>query len=269
MATQSVTNVATGGVSTASVWRAECEKIADGLDAVGFTRTADTGQVDWASVSSTSGYEVRALGDVVTKWTYGASGGYMTLSISAALASDGAGTLISPIFSHGVLGGNMSYTGNMRHFYMSLVGGHFTMFARSSVPASYPGVAKYCLGPGPNENDFYVLTGAGDYSSEGVNNGSHLYRHSPQVTKTGMPWSCVKPVGIVGSPDAQNLDIFPMVPLTWGNAAIASDFPPIVGYWKDEISEGSTFTLTNGRTYRATAGIHSADVDVMLAQRWE
>lgn len=91
--------------------------ISDALQALGVTKTADTGQIDWATVATPAltntyqGYEIRQFTDglqatnpILIKIEYGSSGagaGYPCLKITVAHTSDGAGTLtgdISAIF---------------------------------------------------------------------------------------------------------------------------------------------------------------------------
>jgi hypothetical protein len=91
--------------------------ISDALQALGVTKTADTGQIDWATVATPAltntyqGYEIRQFTDgiqatnpILVKIEYGSSGagaGYPCLRITVAHTSDGAGTLtgdVSAIF---------------------------------------------------------------------------------------------------------------------------------------------------------------------------
>jgi hypothetical protein len=87
--------------------------LSDAMTAVGFTKTADTGQIDWTTVakpagaSTFQGYEIRAFTDdlqasnpVVVKIEFGSGAGsatYPGLQITVGRASDGAGTLVGEV----------------------------------------------------------------------------------------------------------------------------------------------------------------------------
>lgn len=81
----------------------------DAMTAVGFTKTADTGQIDWATVTAPAsantyaGYEIRAFSDdlqatnpIVVKIEYGCgtSTSYCAMRITVGRGSDGAGNLV-------------------------------------------------------------------------------------------------------------------------------------------------------------------------------
>ncbi len=84
--------------------------LSDAMTTVGFTKTADTGQIDWATVLAPTsagtfmGYEIRAFSDshqatnpVIVKIEYGTSGSgstYCGLRITIGRATDGAGNFI-------------------------------------------------------------------------------------------------------------------------------------------------------------------------------
>jgi hypothetical protein len=81
----------------------------DAMTAVGFTKTADTGQIDWAtvskpaSVSTYSGYEIREFSDdiqatnpIIVKIEYGCGNSlaYCAMRITVGRDSDGSGNLV-------------------------------------------------------------------------------------------------------------------------------------------------------------------------------
>jgi len=102
------------------------KKISDAMTAVGVTKTADTGQIDWATATrpasggTYSGYEIRQFTDdiqatnpVVIKIEFGcATGGvtYPMLRISVGRASDGAGALAGDVSAYFWLPGANSTT---------------------------------------------------------------------------------------------------------------------------------------------------------------
>jgi len=98
--------------STDALFRVWGKAISDALTALGITKTADTGQIDWASVtkpasaSTYSGYEIRQFTDtlqssnpVIFKIQYGSgsSATYPALLITVGHASDGAGVLTGEV----------------------------------------------------------------------------------------------------------------------------------------------------------------------------
>lgn len=90
-----------------TTFRAWGKAVSDALEAVGFIKTADTGQINWATVtaplaSAYSGYEIRRMDDalqatvpVFAKIWYGAATGQASprMVIYVGRASDGAGNL--------------------------------------------------------------------------------------------------------------------------------------------------------------------------------
>ena len=97
----------TNKVDTDANFRLWGKGVSDAMDAVGFTKTADTGQVDWAlvakpvGVNNYPGYEIRAFTDtiqastpIIVKIEYG-SGQYQGgVRVTVGRETDGAGNLI-------------------------------------------------------------------------------------------------------------------------------------------------------------------------------
>lgn len=93
--------------TTDATFRAWGAALSDAMEAVGFVKTADTGQVDWAAVvkpvlSTFAGYEIRQLSDsmqstvpIFAKIEYGAGSTqtYPKLRIQLGRGTDGAGNL--------------------------------------------------------------------------------------------------------------------------------------------------------------------------------
>lgn len=91
------------------------KKLSDAMETVGFTKTADTGQIDWTTVLAPGaaltimGYEIRAFSDalqasnpVVVKIEYGSgssNASNVAINVTVGRASDGAGTLVGEISS--------------------------------------------------------------------------------------------------------------------------------------------------------------------------
>jgi len=104
---KTVYSVAPTNSSTAT-FRLWGKALSDALEAVGFIKTADTGQIDWTSVSvpgtsTYAGYEIRRLSDtlqattpVFAKIEYGtgSSSTYPKLQITVGRETDGAGNII-------------------------------------------------------------------------------------------------------------------------------------------------------------------------------
>ena len=88
------------------------KKLSDAMTAVGFTKTADTGQIDWTTVlapgaaSTIMGYEIREFSDalqatnpVIVKIEYGSGSATNNVAINVTVGrvSDGAGTLVGDV----------------------------------------------------------------------------------------------------------------------------------------------------------------------------
>jgi hypothetical protein len=117
------------------------------MTAVGFTKTADTGQIDWATVvkppavSTYQGYEIRVFSDalqstnpIVVRFDFGsasASANNCALKIQIGRASDGAGNLVGEKTTFVLINGGSSTTA-----YNGYVSGatdrvNFALFANS------------------------------------------------------------------------------------------------------------------------------------------
>lgn len=108
MATQSI-NCAPSNSSDA-YFRDWGKKLSDAMEAVGFTKTADTGQIDWTTVakptgvSTYMGYEIRAFSDatqstnpIVVRFDFGsgsASANNCAIKMQIGRETDGAGNLL-------------------------------------------------------------------------------------------------------------------------------------------------------------------------------
>jgi hypothetical protein len=100
-------SIAQTNASTAT-FRAWGKALSDALEAMGFIKTADTGQIDWTAVNvpgvgTYAGYEIRRLSDtlqattpVYAKIEYGtgSSATYPKMQITVGRAVDGAGNLV-------------------------------------------------------------------------------------------------------------------------------------------------------------------------------
>jgi hypothetical protein len=100
--------------SSDATFRIWGKALSDAMTAVGFGKTADTGQIDWAtiatpiSVSTMAGYEIRAFSDalqatnpVIVKIEYGCGAATATpaVQLTVGRATDGAGNFIGEISS--------------------------------------------------------------------------------------------------------------------------------------------------------------------------
>jgi hypothetical protein len=108
MATQSIS--CSPSNSSDAYFRDWGKKLSDAMTAVGFTKTADTGQIDWATVakppavSTYQGYEIRAFSDalqstnpIIVKFSFGSASGSANncaLKIQIGRATDGAGNFV-------------------------------------------------------------------------------------------------------------------------------------------------------------------------------
>jgi hypothetical protein len=111
------TGTGTFAVTPAATYAATCKQLSDALAAVGLTRTTDTGQVNWATVSTLPGsatirdYEVYRLNDslqatkpIYMRVDYGYTSLLMTYQITFGTSTDGAGNI------GGVTTGRLAFT---------------------------------------------------------------------------------------------------------------------------------------------------------------
>jgi len=146
MATQAI-NCAPS-CSTDAYFRDWGKKLSDAMEAVGFTKTADTGQIDWAAVvkppavSTYQGYEIRAFSDalqatnpVVARFDFGSAGGSANncaIKIQVGRATDGAGNFIGETGTAFILANTGSSTTTYNGFVSGSSGRiNFALFANS------------------------------------------------------------------------------------------------------------------------------------------
>jgi hypothetical protein len=119
--------------NTVALYRDWGKKLSDAMTAVGFLKTEDTGQIDWATVSAPAtasafpGYEIRAFTDahqgqmpMFLKIEYGSgpsNASHVSIRLSVGRATDGAGTLYESTVP--VLIYNSSYTTTTFNCYVS------------------------------------------------------------------------------------------------------------------------------------------------------
>lgn len=93
-------------MSNTTEWRARGSEISNALTAVGFVKSADTGQIDWGtsnlpSAGADGGYEIRYLNDslhatapVFLRIVYGrTTSGALRIKVTMGLGTNGAGTI--------------------------------------------------------------------------------------------------------------------------------------------------------------------------------
>lgn len=98
----------TPSLASVTLYKGWAEGLSNALTTVGCVKTADTGQIDWSSISAAptatnfSGYEIRQLpagtlqtaNPILMKIEYGSQSGYCAIKITVGHETDGAGNFI-------------------------------------------------------------------------------------------------------------------------------------------------------------------------------
>lgn len=169
--------------------------MSDAMTAVGFIKSADTGQIDWAtvarpSISSVAGYEIRYLNDslhgtcpiyVKIEWGAGTTQVRPILYFTVGTSTDGAGTITgTAILARQAAGNNTSNGTTNDHLGMScMVEGAFWLAWGLGGTAATPinagfGIHRTCDPDGtPNANGayFWYVGQSSAYIA-----GKHYYR---------------------------------------------------------------------------------------------
>ena len=242
--------------------------LSNSLTAAGFPKSADTGQVDWATVtkpggsSTAAGHEIRYLNDSLhgTKPCYvkiefgnGVNTSIPGIWMSAGSGTNGSGTLSGAMFTRIlVTPGAVTNVGNFPTYVCTRSGYFALAFARaalgSSVGGAFFSVARMCDAAGdPTNVGFHFLYSTGN---------SSLLNRKSYVTSEVADGSnvCLFPGGdsttLVGS-DVQVMRHF-------GYQPTVRCVPFYLGYMGTEIGNEATFVATPvgviARTYLALGG---------------
>lgn len=242
--------------------------LSNSLTAAGFPKSADTGQINWATVTkpggsnTAAGYEIRYLSDSLhaTKPCYvklefgnGVNTSIPSIWASAGSGTNGSGTLSGTMFTRILITpGAVTNAGNFPTYACTLSGYVAFAFARaalgSSVGGAFFSVARTCDAAGaPTNTGFYFLYSTGN---------SSLFNRKTYITSEITDGSnvCLFPGGdtttLVGS-DVQVIRHF-------GYQPTIRCIPFYLGYMSSEIGNESTFVATpvgvTARTYLALGG---------------
>jgi hypothetical protein len=162
------------------------KKLSDAMEAVGFTKTADTGQVDWAAVAKPTaintytGYEIRQFTDtlqatvpVFVKIEYG-NGSYAVgkpgLRITVGRGSDGAGALTGDVAGY---------------FYLTCSGSTETASVPSYVSSDGGRInlGLWLVNAGSSANAFWIERLKNDDGSPNAN-GIHIFSSTNTATRS-------------------------------------------------------------------------------------
>lgn len=217
------------GIATATdAWFRKYKNLSDALTAAGFPKTADTGQVDWGTVTvpataTYTAYEIRRFNDteqatypIFIKIGYGyvtVTNQYPRLQIQFGTGSDGAGNLTGPIGStyFSMLSGSLT----LRDW---LLGADASGFALLSGTTST--IARHFLG----------IERARDVNGSTVPRYAFFYSSAPTSTSAGPSYNF---------PTLMVLDFDE-------NIVMSSDTLP-VPYWRD--LSATTYSLARGMLY--------------------
>lgn len=224
--------------------------ISDSLQAVGIVKTADSGQIDWATVAAPTathtqmGYEIYRFNDtlqstapVFIKLAYGSGGStnYPSLWISVGTGSNGSGVITGEILSEQQ---NHSYgSGTATTHYVSGSKNRFVVAIQ-----------------GTTSNYQIVLTVERTHNSSGsdTSNGVMINRLTPHVDSqhyllfsdssavTTTQIMCMTPAGLSGakSPD---INLYPVRFFTPGEGPVSIN---LVGYISGDFAANSSYTVS-------------------------
>ncbi|MFA5036901.1 MAG: hypothetical protein WC479_06970 [Candidatus Izemoplasmatales bacterium] len=272
--------------SSAAYFRDWGKKLSDALTAVGFTKTADTGQIDWTSVAAPSttdqmmGYEIRAFSDatqssnpVIVKIEYGSgisSASNCAIHITLGRATDGAGNFVGTTTAVMVMRNSTNST-SASDCYVSGASDrvNFAMFSNTSY------IFMFTLERTKNAN--------GSNNSNGVNavwvySGANYQQYFPKKGQ-GFPVSpasagicCLCPYTGTASYGG-NIGLFPILPYI--GYADNPDLGACV-YFTADISAATDISLTilgSSHTYKtmgnAIGTVNSNSSSKSLALRYE
>lgn len=264
MATSTQTGLIQYPCTTAAEFCAAGRKMRDAFDAVGFTKTADTGQVDFNADAATSGYEIRTLGDTYVRIDYGISGGFWG-DWTVGTSSNGSGTLTGTTASPAV-----DFPGTTSTSYIGTEGkslrvssdGETYLFAYiSNAGASFalPSVLLASSSSGVSGHPYIALgeVTAGNNIAVPMDT-TYAYRLGGSPTGSIGGLSLVPPVvhsgannETWGSSDPADIEVY-VSKHRWSRSHAWTDFLPVIHVWAGEIPDDSPFVVNiNGtnRTY--------------------
>jgi len=169
--------------------------MSDAMTAIGMTKTADTGQIDWATVtkagtSSVAGYEIRYMNDSLhstcpiyfkVEWGTGTNSNRPSMFLTVGTGSDGSGTITGTVIQSRTAIGNNTSSGVINDFpgaACGIDGAKWVTWGQAGGAASTVnlgiGIHRTCDTDGtPNANGAYVwyVTSSSNYIA-----GKHYYR---------------------------------------------------------------------------------------------
>lgn len=244
-------------------FRAWVQFISDNLQTAGFIKTADTGQVDTATVtrplavSTYQGYEIRRMDDalqasvpVFIKIEYGSLNNAATnpaIRLTIGTGSNGSGTITGSIFSATVFcGGNNTSAASVTAKF-SGDDDRFVIALNYTTSVANPGVFILALerSKGPdflnNSTGVYLVTAGGSSGYAAAAGGAFILipftGSSPTKEADG---GAIHP-GTDSTLDGSNVGIYPLHPTCFGKKV----YPPtnFMVYRTNEISSDSDVTV--------------------------
>lgn len=237
-----------------ATFRAWGKDISDALDAIGFSKTADTGQVNWATVTrpgtATTVYEIRYMNDSLhgacplylkIEYGTGSAADRPIVFITVGTKTDGAGTLGGTmIHARTQSGGSVAGASTVRNGAACMASG--TMALAFSYDTASPaidcgfGISRTCDPNGtPNANGAYVWI-AGSVST--ITSRQYCRKFGQVVAG-----HAVCGMGDTGRTTLNNgSDIFSATPWIWTHQANPLLGP--VGIMSADRTAGTTFTMT-------------------------
>jgi hypothetical protein len=275
--------------STDTLFRGWGKAVSDQIAAFGWVKTADTGQIDWTTItapttaSQARGYEVWRMADALQaqapffiKMEYG-SGGYdknsAGLWITVGTGTNGAGTITGQVSPRAQFG-SMYDMG--------------TAVPYRCVFSGDPGRLAFCLGVNRDDGNLYLWAvverskdAAGADTTEGVVRltrgvyggvNSHFLPYTGPIPPNETSFPCLAPVastGVVGS----DVVLYPVYPF---NGDMKNPVRGCMGYFKADINSDTIFNASvYGLSQRFYAVGHWVEGPMLrvtgqgLALRWE
>jgi len=242
------------------------------LAAVGLVQTADTGQINWATVTraainTAAGYEIWRFADssLYLKIEYGSGGGTSIpqMWITVGTGSNGSGTLTGQLSTRNIWtsGTGPASTVTTYTTYLSRTADSFScIFKANANTASYPEgfliIGKTVDGTGAATSTGFAVLRLGGSSSpvtvQAVRIAATAATYADTSANTAIPGTPASSVASSGNFQAYEvwINVPDVVPFNWACVTLLS-----------EVAKGGTFTCTmvgsTARTYLAVGQINS------------
>ena len=259
-----------------ALFRAWGKALSDAMTEVGFTKTADTGQIDWSSVlapaaiSTYQGYEIRAFSDslqatnpVYLKIEYGSSSpsaGIPGIRYTIGKATDGAGELVGEMSADRII----SASGASATTYTTYVSGSTDRLS-FCIFRNYTYNAIFIIERTKNSSGANTSVGI-DIVHSSKNSSGNPETYQQFLPKSGLryPYSnyvgccCAFPYNPTTAVYGDTIGLFPIFTLIGG-----AQFPNLGGlvYFSGDIAANTDLSITifgSAHTYKTTGTSLSA-----------